>query len=88
MVRPDHAAGVTGAALHSYDDAMDAAELIPLARAAALAYGRLFPERVEDAKTLDLLAVALSARAPLYQQENDKGALPTRSRRTRCSPLL
>jgi hypothetical protein len=71
MVRPDHAAGVAGASLHSYDGAMDAAELIPLARAAALAYGRLFPdERVKDAKTLDLLAVAISARVPLFCQQD------------------
>jgi hypothetical protein len=51
----------------------EAGELVPLARAAALAYGRLFPgESVKDAKTLDLIAVAISALVPLYQQENEK----------------
>jgi hypothetical protein len=51
----------------------EAGELLPLARAAALAYGRLFPgESVKDAKTLDLIAVAISARVPLYQQETEK----------------
>ena len=51
-------------------------ELIPLARAAALVYSRLFPaESVKDAKTLDLLAVAISARVALYQQESEKGPL-------------
>jgi hypothetical protein len=55
---------------------MDAGELIPLARAAALAYARLFPgETVKDAKTLDLLAVALSALVPLYQQDVENGPL-------------
>jgi hypothetical protein len=47
-----------------------AAEFIPLARAAALLHGRLFPqESVKDAKTLDLLAVALSALIPLYVRD-------------------
>jgi hypothetical protein len=50
------------------------AEYLPLARAAALLYARIFPaERVKDAKTLDLLAVAISARVPLYQQEVENG---------------
>jgi hypothetical protein len=53
----------------SYDDVM---EYMPLARAAALAHDRLFPgQRVKDAKTLDLLALALSARIALYQQESE-----------------
>jgi hypothetical protein len=53
-------------------------QLIPLARAAALVYARLFPgDRVKDAKTLDLLAVAISARVPIYQQESEKGPLRT-----------
>ena len=51
-------------------------ELIPLARAAALVYSRLFPgESVKDAKTLDLLAVAISARVALYRQESEKSPL-------------
>jgi hypothetical protein len=54
------------------------ADFIPLARAAMLAHRRLFPgERVRDTKRLDLLAVALSARIALYQQENEK-AVPRR----------
>src|SRR5262245_56397102 len=54
----------------------EAAEYIPLARAAALVYGRLFPgDRVKDAKTLDLLAVAISARVPLYRQEDERSPL-------------
>ena len=47
-------------------------EYLPLARAAALAHDRLFPgQRVKDAKALDLLALALSAHIPLYQQEGE-----------------
>jgi len=52
---------------------MEAGDYLPLARAAVLVYARLFPqERVKDAKTLDLIAVAISARVPLYQQETEK----------------
>jgi hypothetical protein len=52
---------------------VETAGFIPLARAAALAHERLFPgQRVKDAKTLDLLALALSAHVPLYQQDNEK----------------
>ena len=47
---------------------------MPLARAAALAHDRLFPgQRVKDAKTLDLLALEISARIALYQQESESG---------------
>jgi hypothetical protein len=54
----------------------DAADYIPLARAAALVYGRLLPGvRVKDAKTLDLLALAISTRVALYRQEDEKGPL-------------
>ena len=50
------------------------AEYLPLARAATLLYARLFPgDKVKDAKVLDLLAVAISARMPLYQQEVENG---------------
>ena len=53
---------------------METAEYVPLARAAALLYARLFPaDKVKDAKTLDLLAVAITARVPLYQQEVENG---------------
>ena len=48
-------------------------DLIPLARAAALAHNRVFPgESVRDMKTLDLLALALSTLVPLYQREGEK----------------
>ena len=51
----------------------DELDLIPLARAAALAHNRVFPgESVRDMKTLDLLALALSTLLPLYQRENEK----------------
>jgi hypothetical protein len=51
-------------------------EFIPLARAAALLHGRLFPqESLKDAKTLDLLAVALSAVIALYVRDTENGAL-------------
>src|ERR1043165_4331989 len=51
----------------------DEFELIPLARAAALAHNRVFPgQSVRDMKTLDLLALALSTLAPLYQREGEK----------------
>lgn len=48
---------------------------MPLARAAALAHDRLFPgQRVKEAKTLDLLALALSSRIALFQQESETEA--------------
>ena len=54
----------------------EAADYIPLARAAALLHGRLFPgQKVKDAKTLDLLALALSTRVPLYQRDMKTDAL-------------
>jgi hypothetical protein len=47
-------------------------EYLPLARAAALAHDRLFPgQRVKEVKTLDLLALALSSRIALYQQDGE-----------------
>ena len=53
-----------------------AADFIPLARAAALVHDRLFPGHgVKDAKTLDVIALALSALIPLYQGDMEKGAL-------------
>jgi len=53
-----------------------ATDFIPLARAAALAHDRLFPEHPsKDAQTLDVLALALSALMPLYQRDMETGAL-------------
>ncbi|MGH8732842.1 MAG: hypothetical protein ACREVB_04085 [Burkholderiales bacterium] len=53
-----------------------AAEFIPLARAAALLHERLAQDHgVKDAKTLDLIALALSAHIPLYQGDVENGAL-------------
>lgn len=50
-------------------------DLVPLARAAALAHNRVFPgESVRDMKMLDLLALALSTVLPIYQRENEKDA--------------
>ena len=55
---------------------MEAGEFIPLARAAALVHDRLFPGHgVKDAKTLDVIALALSALIPLYQGDVENGAL-------------
>ena len=52
-----------------------ASDYIPLARAALLAHDRLFPDQAEkDAKTLDVIAIALSALIPLYQR-GESGAL-------------
>jgi hypothetical protein len=51
-------------------------DFIPLARAAALAHQRLFPEQPsKDFKTLDVIALALSSLIPLYQRDMDSGAL-------------
>ncbi len=51
-------------------------DFLPLARAAALAHERLFPGRPsKDAKTLDLLALALSELMPLYQLGAENGSL-------------
>ena len=53
----------------------DELDLIPLARAAALAHNRMFPgQAVKDMKTLDLLALALSTLVPLYQREGERDA--------------
>src|SRR5919204_5146358 len=52
-----------------------ASDYIPLARAALLAHDRLFPDQAEkDAKTLDVIALALSTLIPLYQRD-ESGAL-------------
>lgn len=55
---------------------MQGPEFIPLARAAAMAHERLFPDRpTKDSKLLDLLALALSDLVPLYQRDMESGAL-------------
>jgi hypothetical protein len=47
-----------------------AGDLIPLGRAAMLVHDRVFPgHEVKDAKTLDLLALALSSLIPLYRRD-------------------
>ena len=51
-------------------------DFIPLARAAALIHERLFPGHgSKESKTLDMIAVALSALVPLYQRDMESGAL-------------
>jgi hypothetical protein len=51
-------------------------DFIPLARAAALVHERLFPGHGgKESKTLDMIAVALSALVPLYQRDMSSGAL-------------
>jgi len=64
---------VTSGAADFYDGRVDH---IPLARAAALAYERLFPEQgAKDSKTLDMIALALSSVMPLYQRDLETDAL-------------
>jgi len=51
------------------------ADYLPLARAAALAHDRLFPDQgSKDAKTLDVIALALSTLLQIYERE-ESGAL-------------
>ena len=51
-------------------------DFIPLARAAILAHDRVLPgHQVKDAKTLDLLALALSTLMTLYQRETKSDAV-------------
>ncbi len=51
-------------------------DFIPLARAAILAHERLFPgQATKDAKTLDVLAVALSALIPLHRRDGQTDAV-------------
>jgi len=53
----------------------DELDFLPLARAAALAYARVFPgESAREMKTLDVLALVLSTLMPLYQRESEKEA--------------
>jgi hypothetical protein len=52
------------------------ADFIPLARAALVAHERLFPgQETKDAKTLDLLALALSTVMALYRRAEESDAL-------------
>ena len=49
-------------------------DYLPLARAAALAHEHLYPEQAQkETKTLDVLALALSALVPLYQRDMETG---------------
>ena len=51
-------------------------DYLPLARAAALAHEHLYPDHPQkDSKTLDVLALALSALIPLYQRDMETGAV-------------
>jgi hypothetical protein len=51
-------------------------EFIPLARAAIFAHDRVLPGyEVKDAKTLDLLALALSTLVPLYRRDERSDAV-------------
>lgn len=51
-------------------------DYLPLARAAALAHEQLYPDQPhKETKTLDILALALSALVPLYQRDMDSGAV-------------
>src|SRR3954452_21956185 len=51
-------------------------DFIPLARAAAIVHERLFPEHpTKDAKTLDVIALALSTLLPPYRRDMYTGAL-------------
>jgi len=57
-------------------------EYVPLARAAALVHERLFPEeKLKETKTLDLLALALSAATTLYQRDEATGEIRSEERR-------
>ena len=51
-------------------------EYLPLARAAALAHEGLYPDQPQkETKTLDVLALALSALVPLYQRDMESGVV-------------
>jgi hypothetical protein len=51
-------------------------EFIPLARVAAMVYERLFPDHAgKESKTLDVIALALSAVVPLYRRDAESGAV-------------
>jgi hypothetical protein len=52
-------------------------DLLPLARAAILAHDRVLPgHEVKDAKTLDLLALALSTVMALYRRDAGGNTVP------------
>ena len=51
-------------------------EFIPLARVAAMVHDRLFPEHAsKESKTLDVIALAVSAVVPLYRRDAESGAV-------------
>ena len=51
-------------------------DLVPLARAAILAHARLFPgQEKKDAKTLDMVALALSTLIAIYRRDEKSDAL-------------
>lgn len=51
-------------------------DLLPLGRAAMLAHDRVLPgQEVKDAKTLDLIALALSTLIALYQRDGKSDAV-------------
>lgn len=51
-------------------------EFIPLARAAAIVHERLFPEHAtKESKTLDVIALAISAVVPLHRRDMESGAV-------------
>ena len=51
-------------------------DFVPLARAAVLAHGELFPDHaVMESKALDIIALALSALLALYQRDAESGRL-------------
>jgi hypothetical protein len=69
---------IGGVIIKRYDAAKDpaATDYIPVARAAALLHDRLFPgHSVKDAKSLDMLALALSTVVPMYLRDPDTGVL-------------
>ena len=51
-------------------------DFLPLARAAAIVHERLFPDHAtKESKTLDVIALAISAVVPLYRREIETGAV-------------
>ena len=51
-------------------------DFIPLARAAAIVHERLFPDHAtKESKTLDVIALAISAVVPLHRRDMESGAV-------------
>src|ERR671935_1830460 len=58
------------------ENAAAAPDFIPLGRAAAMVHERLFPDDpCKESKTLDVIALALSALIPLYRRDEENGLL-------------